>query len=208
MLTNTLLMLMLFTAAGFAQMTVPPLPPITPPKYSDPLDTARKMQEIRNIQLQNARIKQEIEQRAAEQQAAAQKPGPPAPSSGPGEISTGGLLNCRAWNWMPDLPRSAYISGAIEVISISAADAFPKDADAMAQMIRKAVPYELTREETQKSVTQICSDPASAILPLVNVLGIASFKANGGTPQQVEESLADARRSWNAVLAKADKGQN
>ena len=85
---------------------------IHPVKIQDPMETYRRAQEIRNLQLQNEQLRLQNESiRAGE---ASARTAPPSLRGGPAEImaevTTHGLLNCRAWRSSDEGMRQFYVT--------------------------------------------------------------------------------------------------
>jgi hypothetical protein len=115
------------------------------------------------------------------------------------ELMTGGLLNCRAWNVMPETSKAIYLSGGLELLTIALAEIFPGPEGE--KRLAQYLPAHGTRDEIQKALTQPCADPANGFIPLANMLTVVALRANGGKPAEIEDRLADMRKAWSAVLS-------
>jgi|ERR1035441_2971589 hypothetical protein len=190
--------------AAAAQAQIDPTIPlrVKTPQVQDPMETMRRAQEIRNLQLQNEQIRLQNEAtiRARESNA---RPTPPSLRDSPAEImaevTTHGLLNCRAWKSGDEGMRAFYIYGAIETLTSFVADT-AKEPDKIKELIENYLPYELNLNEMTAGVSQLCGQPENARLPVFNVLKVLSLKTRSGTPREVEETLSIDRKVSSMVF--------
>jgi hypothetical protein len=179
---RSLLLTLILTTAVAAQPAYVPPPQINPPAYSDPLDAMRKMQEIRNLQLQNARLKQDLERRSQSQQSQA------APEPAKADYLTGGLLNCRAWTSAVTDQRLAYIAAAREATLLLLYEV------EKAGELGKYLPQALSNGEVDLMLTPMCLQPENRAVPVIFLYRLVAAKANGAPPDALERQAAAYRK--------------
>jgi hypothetical protein len=173
---------------------------IQPVKIQDPMETYRRAQEIRNLQLQNEQLRLQNESiRAGE---ASARTAPPSLRGGPAEImaevTTHGLLNCRALRSSDEGMRQFYVYGAIETLTNFVTDTAKPDK--FKELVEKYLPFDLSLNEMTAGVSQLCGQPENSRLPVINVLNVLALKTRGGTPQEVEEALSVDRKLSSMVF--------
>ena len=197
----------IFALAVAAHAQIDPTIPLRgkTPVVQDPMETYRRAQEIRNLQLQNEQIRLQNEAmiRARE---TTQTPSPVSAPIRPSllgadfrEIRTHGVLNCRAWKGSSEPVRTVYIVAGIEMLSSVVTD-LAKEPDKLKGLFEKYLPYGLSVDETTVGTNQLCGLPENAALPILSVLKVLSLKTRGGKPQEIEEALALDRKVASTVM--------
>src|ERR1044072_737774 len=186
-----------FACATFAQPPFQPLPDIAPPRSENLFVTMRRIQEVRNLQLQNMRLQQEIQIRAEQQRLNGtmplQQPPPPpqqqpAPALVTNDLLTGGLLNCRAWATADYDKRLSYLAGVTEA-SLLLLWEVNKAEDAA-----RYLPAALNNGEVSPLITDMCEQPENRAVPVVFIFRLAAGKANGMAPDALQRQAAMYRK--------------
>jgi hypothetical protein len=177
-----------------------------PVQIQDPMETYRRAQEIRNLQLQNEQIR--LQNEAIRAGAANAQPAKPSLRGGPAdimaEVTTHGLLNCRAWKSSDEGMRDFYVYGATETLTNFVIHT-AKEPDKPQELIEKYLPFELSLNEMTAGVSQLCGQPENSRLPVAYVLEVLALKTRGGTPQEVEEALSMDRKVSSMVFESEKK---
>jgi hypothetical protein len=168
---------------------------IQPIKIQDPMETYRRAQEIRNLQLQNEQIRLQNEAIRAGEANARTAPQSLRGSSADilAEVTTHGLLNCRAWKSGDEGMRMFYIYGAIEALTRVVTDT-TKEPDKARELIETYLPYDLSLNEMTAGVSQLCGQPENSRVPVYYVLNVLALKTRGGSLREVEETLSIVRK--------------
>jgi hypothetical protein len=174
---------------------------ITVPQPPDPLETVRKMQEIR---LRNLEIQQRQEEvRAAAAIRESERTAPTlnksgdapasAAASGSAPLETDGQTNCRGWQTAPDAVRDGYTVGFAQgtLLGLSLGGGPEK---AQADMAATIIPQSATYGEARKAIDTICAAPENAVLPIANAFMLFTARLRGATVQTIEEMAANFRR--------------
>jgi hypothetical protein len=201
MLKLTMLLSMALAAHAQIDPTIPLR--VKPVQIQDPMEAYRRAQEIRSLQLQNEQIRLQNEEIIRARNAAQQPiPAPPASSdklqqqnpSGTGDLTTHGMLNCRAWKGSGDALRIVYVTAGMEMLLRVLMDT-ERDQEAVKASFGKYMPYDLKVEEMRDGTTQICAQPENAMIPVVDALKLLSLKTRGSSPSELEEALATSRKA-------------
>ena len=152
----------------------------------------RRIQEVQNLQLQNIRLQQEIENARIQQEKHRTKENsqqsgstltPAAGSALPlptSEYLIGGLLNCRAWDAAEPPARLSYLAAAADATLLLLYEV-EKGADAS-----KYMPAALNNSEASVIVGQLCGQPENKPVPVIFIYRLMAAKANGVAQEEIE----------------------
>lgn len=178
------------STAGQVPFSNAPLEIIRPTFGTSPAEALQKEQ-LRTLKLQNQQLEQQQRNQAIQQQTQvpppAAPPTPPTPTSqlGAGENQrTLGFLNGRTWNAANADMKVSYMTGLLEMIMLT------PDADMLKYFGRN-----LTTAENSKAVDRFYEEPENLNIPVPFALQIVAKKANGESPDAVENFAATVRRT-------------
>jgi hypothetical protein len=154
-----------------------------------------RAQQARRLQLENQALQQQIQQQQIQQQNQATGIQPtqqsaPAPRQTGTEGMTLGFVNGRLWNGSSADMKLSYIIGIAEAISLSGGD------------LTRFLAKNLSAAEDSKAVDKFYEDSSNLLVPVSFALQITAMKANGGTPDAVENFTAGVRRAIFDVQSK------
>ena len=157
-----LLLLPIAVAGGLSQ---PPPAQLTiqPPQIADPLDSARKLQEIRRLRLENEAIQRGLQ---------------PQQSAPTGRTETGGFTNGRWWKAVPPERRIGYLIGYME--------RYATDEASLAPEMRHWFKGTPTPGEIAAAIDAFYTEPANVEIPVTLVWPIMILKFNGSSAADVE----------------------
>jgi hypothetical protein len=154
-----------------------------------PLDVLTRALQARRLQLENQALQQQIQQQQIQQQQSQTNNAQPTPQAAPAPRQTGpdgmtlGFVNGRLWNGSSADMKLSYVIGIAEAISLTGGD--------MTRFLAK----NLSAAEDSKAVDKFYEDPSNLLVPVSFALQITAMKANGGTPEAVENFTAGVRRA-------------
>lgn len=173
------------------------------PNIISPMDAMIKAQQLRRLQLENQAIQQRNEAAAQQQSqqsqgatrpsaaAAYPLPDPPVvrkpPSLNQAPIETQltlGFSNGRAWNGATAEMKLSYVTGMLEVLSLT------QSADLM-----KFFGRGLTVLETAQAVERFYAEPENLQVPVTFALQVVAMKTNGESPEAVAGFTAGIKKA-------------
>lgn len=179
---------------------------ITQPNIASPLDTMRKLQEIRETQERIRQMQEQtlqIQQRRTDAQAQT-KPAADAhpPAQAPLEgIKTGKQLNGRLWIAFPSDDKLAWLTGFMEAHLLWSADMSPQKQSGELNSIVFNIPTSLTVGELSESLDRFYSEPTNRIIPIVYALTWVDLKTKGAAASALNGWEEKARSISVDVLA-------
>lgn len=192
-----LLLLVLWLPAAVPAQTPIPLQG-RPPVIADPIDTALKIQQIRNLKLENDRLQREIEAAAAKTagrgshpaQESPNLPSPGAPPSKaappPSPLLTWGFLNGRGWQAIAPGAKFIYVFGVSEGLLAEARSSRAN-----------YLPDNLVLAEIQQGVDRFYIEPENILIPIIQALKIVTMKAAGASQSDIDAMLSLQRKYAN-----------
>jgi len=185
-----------------------------PPQIADPLETMRRVQEIRNMQIEaqrqaleadplrmenEARAKQlaqsddrnqahEAERQRIERRLEVARQGAPA-TSPPSEAKSAGLYNGRWWKFLEGpykiLWLDTYANGVIYATGVTG------DAD----KVKLLLPFGLTFAEASKALDAFYDVPENGAIPIASALQIVTMKSFGIDQAVIDQQINGFRRA-------------
>lgn len=135
-----------------------------------------KALQIRNMQLRNQALQQQIQSR--------QQPSSAGVASRPAsrDTHTYGALNGRVWKAASQDANLAYLAGLKEALALEAPEKLPA-----------YCPPGLTALEFQTAVDQFYAQPENLLVPIVQSLRIVSMKVAGASASDIDAELSAMR---------------
>ena len=154
------------------------------PQIQDPMETYRRAEEIRNLQLRNQQIQEQIrlQDEANRRAREAAPPTPQAPTLRPAMSTdrTLGILNGRFWQSASETARLYYLVGFNDATAALAKD----------DLRERVSAGSATFAEKMKFVDGFYADPANAAIPVLDALIVFTAKLNGFLPDSLEALTA------------------
>jgi len=193
-------------AASAAQTPIPLQ--VKPPQFPDPIETLRRVQEIRNMQAAWEIQRQEAEQlRLRNEKLREPQPVPsvvppppivPAPSTpgtqalsfpvDPAVVKSGGLYNGRMWKALTADYKILWLDVTANGVIYTAG--IMNSTDKLSLLF----PLTLTFGEVSQSLDVFYATPENMPIPIVSALQIVNMKASGVDPAVVEEQTNGFRQ--------------